>query len=158
MGRGGRGVQEGNTCTPMADSSQCMAKPIQYCKVKYINLKKNTESPAAQFRQVRRRLSDVALPPTSTQSLYMSSGLAGAPGVSSSSSSLQALFQGTLGTWTPSLSWAGRWSHRLIFPGKSQSPGRDSLRAGGRALFCSPSCACLRPFAEAGLGRELQSH
>ena len=28
----------GNTRTPMADSSQCMAKPIQYCKVK---LKKN---------------------------------------------------------------------------------------------------------------------
>ena len=31
-----------NTCTPVADSSQCMAKPIQYCKVislqlKYIN-------------------------------------------------------------------------------------------------------------------------
>ena len=24
----------GNTCTLMADSSQCMAKPIQYCKVK----------------------------------------------------------------------------------------------------------------------------
>ena len=24
----------GNTCTPMADSCQCMAKPIQYCKVK----------------------------------------------------------------------------------------------------------------------------
>ena len=23
-----------NTCTPMADSCQCMAKPIQYCKVK----------------------------------------------------------------------------------------------------------------------------
>ena len=24
----------GNTCTPMVDSCQCMAKPIQYCKVK----------------------------------------------------------------------------------------------------------------------------
>ena len=24
----------GNTCTLMVDSSQCMAKPIQYCKVK----------------------------------------------------------------------------------------------------------------------------
>ena len=24
----------GNACTPMADSCQCMAKPIQYCKVK----------------------------------------------------------------------------------------------------------------------------
>ena len=24
----------GNACTPMVDSCQCMAKPIQYCKVK----------------------------------------------------------------------------------------------------------------------------
>ena len=32
-GEGG-GFRMGNTCTPMADSSQCMAKPIQYCKVK----------------------------------------------------------------------------------------------------------------------------
>ena len=24
----------GNSCTPMVDSCQCMAKPIQYCKVK----------------------------------------------------------------------------------------------------------------------------
>ena len=27
---GGRGFKMGNTCTPMVDSSQCMAKPIQY--------------------------------------------------------------------------------------------------------------------------------
>jgi len=27
----------GNMCTPMADSCQCMAKPIQYCKVKKKN-------------------------------------------------------------------------------------------------------------------------
>ena len=35
MGRevGGR-FMFGNTCTPVVDSSQCMAKPIQYCKVK----------------------------------------------------------------------------------------------------------------------------
>ena len=31
---GGRGFRIGNPCTPMADSSQCMAKPIQFCKVK----------------------------------------------------------------------------------------------------------------------------
>ena len=30
---GGRGVQDGSTCTPMADSCQYMAKPIQYCEV-----------------------------------------------------------------------------------------------------------------------------
>ena len=34
----GREVEEGfrigNSCTPMADLCQCMAKPIEYCKVK----------------------------------------------------------------------------------------------------------------------------
>ena len=35
MGREvGGGFKMGNKCTPMVDSSQCMAKPIQYCKVK----------------------------------------------------------------------------------------------------------------------------
>ena len=27
----GRGFRMGNTCTPVADSCRCMAKPIQYC-------------------------------------------------------------------------------------------------------------------------------
>ena len=36
---GGRGVQDGDTCTPVADSSQCMAKPLQYCKVISLQLK-----------------------------------------------------------------------------------------------------------------------
>ena len=31
------GFSMGNTCILMVDSSQFMAKPIQYCKVKYIN-------------------------------------------------------------------------------------------------------------------------
>ena len=35
--RGGRGFSMVNTCTIMVDSSQYMAKPIQYCKVKLIN-------------------------------------------------------------------------------------------------------------------------
>ena len=30
---GGRGFRIGNTCTAMADSGQCMVKPIQYCKI-----------------------------------------------------------------------------------------------------------------------------
>ena len=34
----GEGFRIGNSCTPMADSCQCMAKPIQYCKVKKSNL------------------------------------------------------------------------------------------------------------------------
>ena len=29
----------GNTCVPVADSCQCMAKPIQYCKVINLQLK-----------------------------------------------------------------------------------------------------------------------
>ena len=38
MGREvGEGFRMGNTCTPVADSCQCMAKPIQYCKVKKKN-------------------------------------------------------------------------------------------------------------------------
>ena len=38
MGReAGRGFRMGNTCTLMADSCCCMAKPIQYCKVKNNN-------------------------------------------------------------------------------------------------------------------------
>ena len=32
----GVGFRMGNTCTPMADSSHRAAKPIQYCKVKFI--------------------------------------------------------------------------------------------------------------------------
>ena len=40
MGREvGGGFRMGNICTPVVDSCQCMAKPIQYCKVK--KLKKN---------------------------------------------------------------------------------------------------------------------
>ena len=35
----GGGFRMGNTCTPVADSSQCMAKPIQYCKVISLQLK-----------------------------------------------------------------------------------------------------------------------
>ena len=31
--RGGRGVQDGEHMYTVADSCQCMAKPIQYCKV-----------------------------------------------------------------------------------------------------------------------------
>ena len=40
MGWGGRGIQDGDTCTPMADSCQRMAKPLQYCKVISLQLKR----------------------------------------------------------------------------------------------------------------------
>ena len=39
-GEGGeRMVQDGETCTPVLDSCQCMAKPLQYCKVIGLKLK-----------------------------------------------------------------------------------------------------------------------
>ena len=41
MGREvGGGFRMWDTCTPMADSRQCMAKPIQYCKVINFQLNK----------------------------------------------------------------------------------------------------------------------
>jgi len=38
------GLKMGNTCTPMADSCECMAKPLQYCKVISLQLKKKKDS------------------------------------------------------------------------------------------------------------------
>ena len=32
-------LRMGNTCTPMADSCECMATPLQYCKVISLQLK-----------------------------------------------------------------------------------------------------------------------
>ena len=44
MGRKvGGGFRMGNTCTPMVDSSQSIAKPIQYSKVIIIIKKKKKE-------------------------------------------------------------------------------------------------------------------
>ena len=40
-GEVGGGFRMGDTCTPMADSCQCMAKPPQYCKVISLQLKIN---------------------------------------------------------------------------------------------------------------------
>ena len=40
----GRGFRMGNTCTPMADSWQCMAKPLQDCEVISLQLKKKKDS------------------------------------------------------------------------------------------------------------------
>ena len=34
------GFRIGNSCIPVTDSCQCMAKPIQYCKVKKIIINK----------------------------------------------------------------------------------------------------------------------
>ena len=36
---GGRGFRMGNTCIPVADSYQYMAKPLQYCKVISLQIK-----------------------------------------------------------------------------------------------------------------------
>ena len=40
MGRKvGEGLRMGDTCTATADSCQCMAKPLQYCKAISLQLK-----------------------------------------------------------------------------------------------------------------------
>ena len=39
----GERFRMGDTCTPMADSCQCMAKPLQYCKVISLQLKKQNK-------------------------------------------------------------------------------------------------------------------
>ena len=49
-------LRMGNMCAPVADSCQCMVKPLQYCKVsshqlKYINLKK-AETVLCQQRSI----------------------------------------------------------------------------------------------------------
>ena len=36
---GGKRFKMGDTCTPMTDLCQCMAKPLQYCKVISLQLK-----------------------------------------------------------------------------------------------------------------------
>ena len=47
MGREvGGGFRRGNTCTPVADSCQCMEKPLQYCKVISLRLKKKKKESA----------------------------------------------------------------------------------------------------------------
>ena len=38
------GIKSGNSRTPMVDSCQCMAKPIQYCKVKIKKFKKTIKN------------------------------------------------------------------------------------------------------------------
>ena len=43
----------GIACTPVVDSCQCMAKPIQYCKVKYSKKKKKKKRTTASTKQQR---------------------------------------------------------------------------------------------------------
>ena len=43
----------GNTCTPMDDSCECMAKPPKYCKVISLQLKKKKEK-KTQIAEKRR--------------------------------------------------------------------------------------------------------
>ena len=68
MGRevGGR-VRMGNTCTPMADSCECMANPPQYCKVSSLQLKlkkkkRSTYTSSLVGDEVTRESSPTLLP------------------------------------------------------------------------------------------------
>ena len=45
----GGGFRLGNTCTPVADSCQCMAKPPQYCEVISLQLKKKEHRSGLPF-------------------------------------------------------------------------------------------------------------
>ena len=57
MGREvGGGFRIGNTCTPVADSCWCMAKPIQYCKVISLQLKFKKKSEKYLFLKKKRLL------------------------------------------------------------------------------------------------------
>ena len=47
----------GNTCTPMAHSSQRMAKPIQYCKVKFFL--KGSKSPKFSHGRLSAKSSEL---------------------------------------------------------------------------------------------------
>ena len=50
MGREvGRGFRVGNSCTPVVDSCQCMAKPIQDCKVKKNKIKNKKQNKTKSF-------------------------------------------------------------------------------------------------------------
>ena len=53
MGREvGGGFRVGNSRTPVGDSCQCMAKPIQYCKVKKIKRKEKHNNKIKQMISV----------------------------------------------------------------------------------------------------------
>ena len=55
---GGRAFRMGNTCIPVADSCWCMAKPIQYCKVK--KKKKEILSPLCK-NQIGNTIEDLTM-------------------------------------------------------------------------------------------------
>ena len=48
----GGGIGMGNTCKSMADSCQCMAKPLQYCKVISLQLIKINEKKKEKKRAI----------------------------------------------------------------------------------------------------------
>ena len=46
----------GNTCVPVADSCQCMAKPVQYCKVKESEKKKKKKNTGVDCHFLLQRM------------------------------------------------------------------------------------------------------
>ena len=56
QGRWEGGFRMGNTCTPVVDSCQCMAKPIQYCKVISLQLNKFTLKNKTKQNQNKTKL------------------------------------------------------------------------------------------------------
>ena len=70
----GGGIGMGNTCKSMADSCQCMTKPLQYCKVIHLQLIKKKKFPSSFTEGVGRMFRDstyyLLKQPTFAQSLY----------------------------------------------------------------------------------------
>ena len=57
-GEEGGGFRMGNTCTPVADPCQCMAKPIQYCKVISLQLNKFIFKKRNQWAETKKKKKD----------------------------------------------------------------------------------------------------
>ena len=53
-GEVGGGFRVGNSCTPVVDSCRCMAKPIQYCKVKRNKMSSKQKGNAELSREGRQ--------------------------------------------------------------------------------------------------------
>ena len=59
----GEGLRVGNSCTPVVDSCQYMAKPIQYCKVKKkkMNLELNDRGQGCSWQLFIQEETDISI-------------------------------------------------------------------------------------------------
>ena len=57
----GGGIRMGNTCKSMADSCQCMQKPLQYCKVISLQLIKINEKKSRDIKKKKKTAEGMVL-------------------------------------------------------------------------------------------------